>query len=736
MIGVAVRAGLLLVAIAPSAIAQQRDTTTYADAATAELVALARLRHQRQDSLVRDYRALVTTRVDASVGRSRFARLLPLIAHETAARVTWRRPNDLQLEILGVRQRSVFPGTRAEIAYDRPWFVPRALGDSIHLMGLPETAALHPLADGAEHYYRYAISDSVILSLPGRTVRAIGIRVEPKELGASMVAGDMWIDAESADVVRLMVLFLGEYLWDVPGPNATAEDSADTRRGNRWAQRILTVQADLEYSLHENRYWMPYRQLLVLTVEVDFLIRGALPVRFVTTFRDYEINVTPEFVFHVPADVLGESTRAKTACRDSTEETSFEQEPRCPAGLGRSELRHRFGYHRAGLWASGRWEIAIPPEESLAGYRWRDSLQLGIGEADAERIRETVARLAALAEDLPGEWVGRRRYGLAWDQLADILRFNRVQGVSVGLGYEWRPGPDFTALRGIARFGTADRRLTGSLLWRREGPAGALEITAFRSVLEAEPWSAGQSVGNSLNGIFAGHDDADYYLGLGGGVSYNPFVGRLRDTEFAVSFERHRSMLARTGSSLNDALGGSGVLGPNPPVLEGDFVRARIEPRTRFGGVRLRAGIEALAGGQAAGGRVWATARIGFAVAGRTGAVSLKTGHTVGDVIPQLRFRVGGPQTVRGHGYGALVGRGFWSAQLDLAVSRRLLAAPVVFVDAGNTFDARERFDVDDTLIGVGVGLSFLKGWMRFNLAKGLNPSRDVRFDLLFGAPR
>ena len=47
MIGVVVRAGLLLVAIAPSAIAQQRDTTTYANAATAELVALARLRHQR-----------------------------------------------------------------------------------------------------------------------------------------------------------------------------------------------------------------------------------------------------------------------------------------------------------------------------------------------------------------------------------------------------------------------------------------------------------------------------------------------------------------------------------------------------------------------------------------------------------------------------------------------------------------------------------------------------------------
>lgn len=51
---------------------------------------------------------------------------------------------------------------------------------------------------------------------------------------------------------------------------------------------------------------------------------------------------------------------------------------------------------------------------------------------------------------------------------------------------------------------------------------------------------------------------------------------------------------------------------------------------------------------------------------------------------------------------------------------------------------ARDRFDFDDTVIGVGVGLSLMKGRMRFNLAKGLNPSPEGggRFDMLFGAPR
>jgi len=162
---------------------------------------------------------------------------------------------------------------------DRPWFIPRALGDSIRMLGVPETAALHPLAIGGEAFYDYAIVDSVSMFLPGRTIHAIAVRVRPRRLGASLVAGDMWVDAETADVVRLMVTFLGEYLWETPAEDATAADSADARRDSKRAQQFLTVQADLEYSLHENRYWMPYRQVLALTAEFDVLVRVALPAR-------------------------------------------------------------------------------------------------------------------------------------------------------------------------------------------------------------------------------------------------------------------------------------------------------------------------------------------------------------------------------------------------------------------------------------------------------------------------
>jgi hypothetical protein len=187
---------------------------------------------------------------------------------------------------------------------------------------------------------------------------------------------------------------------------------------------------------------------------------------------------------------------------------------------------------------------------------------------------------------------------------------------------------------------------------------------------------------------------------------------------------------ARAG--LNDLLGGSGDFPVNPSVLEGDFVGALVSPHRRIGSAELTLGLEGLVGETATGGRAWAAAKIPLRLAGRTGALSLKTGHTVGDSLPQLWFRVGGPATVRGYPYATRTGAGMWAAQLDFALSRRWLIAPVMFVDVGDTFDT----DGFAPLVGVGGGVSFFGGWMRLNGSFGVNPSTDFRFDLLFGAAR
>ena len=121
-----------------------------------------------------------------------------------------------------------------------------------------------------------------------------------------------------------------------------------------------------------------------------------------------------------------------------------------------------------------------------------------------------------------------------------------------------------------------------------------------------------------------------------------------------------------------------------------------------------------------------------FRVVRHTGTLTVRTGYALGDSIPQLQFRAGGPWTVRGYDYGVRRGAGAWSAQLDVAIRQGWLWAPVVFADVGDVY----RSGPFDPLVGLGGGVSFFGGLIRFNAAWGVNPTTGFRFDLLFRAPR
>ncbi len=123
-----------LLALALSVLTQSPDTVTFADAATEAFIVQAQGRHAYQDSLVRDYSATVRTRIDAGFGPSRFARVRPIMAHETAANISWSLPNNLKVDVLGERAVSPFPNADIQAEFDRPWFIPRSLGDSIRML--------------------------------------------------------------------------------------------------------------------------------------------------------------------------------------------------------------------------------------------------------------------------------------------------------------------------------------------------------------------------------------------------------------------------------------------------------------------------------------------------------------------------------------------------------------------------------------------------------------------------
>ena len=392
------------------------------------------------------------------------------------------------------------------------------------------------------------------------------------------------------------------------------------------------------------------------------------------------------------------------------------------------------GYVHAGPGAAGgRWEIHYPPRDSLRAFDgWEDDLQLNLTPEDEQRLKESIATLGELQEQLPASWVGRMPGHFAFETFSDIFRFNRVQGVSLGGGYQVRPGPAFTTLLGTGRYGFADKRVTGALTWRRDAPGGRLDVKAFHDVREVEPWTSGLGFGNSLNAIFAGNDDAEYYLATGGGISFSSY-GRhlLRNAQFGVFFERQQTMITQASSGINDRLGGNGTFPFNSPVTEGDFVRAFATRRSFVGPIELAQGVEGLFGEKVASTRIWGSARLPFTVLNRTGELNFRAGGLAGDRVLQMLYRVGGPQTVRGFVYGERRGNAFWSAQLDFGLRKGGVISPVIFGDIGDA-----TFSGFDPLIGIGGGVSLLEGFIRLNLSKGLEPDRELRFDLLFRAPR
>jgi hypothetical protein len=248
-------------------------------------------------------------------------------------------------------------------------------------------------------------------------------------------------------------------------------------------------------------------------------------------------------------------------------------------------------------------------------------------------------------------------------------------------------------------------------------------LAVYADVKEVEPWTRGLSMGNSLNAMFAGHDDADYYLVLGSGFTYRWNSGPLTDVELGAYLERHESKTTEV-QPLIPGLFTEAAFRVNPPVMEGDFARISVSHVGAVGFMEMRQGMDLLASGDSLGARLWASASSRFRVFGRRGAFTFRAGIARGDGLPQLHFRVGGPQTVRGYEYGLRRGREFWSAQLDYALRNSIGFTPVLFADVGDTFDS-------NPLLSAGVGISLLGGLAQFNLSKGLRPSTGVRFDLV-----
>ena len=188
-------------------------------------------------------------RLTVGVGRRRWAQVPASAVEEQVADVQWQRPNDLRVDVVGRRSRSRSEALELSSVWDRPWFVPRAVDDSVRIFSdeFPATGALHPLARSWPRVVPLR-PDQRALGHPGEGEHAAappGGR-HPQADGASA--------HRRADVDRLCDRGSRSSHLPVRGDRALGEAGRHhavgfvlARRMNSFANQIVSVDADLEY---------------------------------------------------------------------------------------------------------------------------------------------------------------------------------------------------------------------------------------------------------------------------------------------------------------------------------------------------------------------------------------------------------------------------------------------------------------------------------------------------------
>ncbi|MGD2216678.1 MAG: BamA/TamA family outer membrane protein [Gemmatimonadales bacterium] len=700
-----------------------------------EIVELARRHHNRPDSTLINYRSRLNTLVSAAFSSDPLAPAKLLVASELASSVSWERGGGLQVEMLGQRYVTSFgPEAEAGLDFSRPWFVATAPGDSLRLLGgieIPNRAAVHPFAQGAERYYNYQLGDTVTLYVADRQVDLVEVRVTPTRGDEALVVGSVWVDRATGDVGGMQIRFVGRRLWD------------DEEGDAEWANRILSVSATMQQGLWEQRYWLPHHQEVELMVRIPFIGNFALPIIFRNEFDRYDINTGESIAWLSPDSMRTGEDLSTTYDEGATlylrAGRRVEAADELPdSARGREAYpRRQTTQIRAGPAGDG-WEIIRPPDDSLEAYaEWAQPL-----ETPAQLTLPSAEELERRARALSNEIVGRKLFVIQWDRLPDLIRYNRVESLALGLAARYDiPRRAFWSLGGRASFGFADLQPKARLDIRYEAPRARFELTGYSElhVAAAALSDVKRAFGNSLRALFLGRDDADYYRATGAALTldrrWSWFRGRI-----ALGFEDHTTVERHTDFAI-PAIWQDSVFQLNPPADEGTFWRGDGEAIIYLGdwtrptdrgqltlGIEVGSGADSLDYVQARAGLegvvdFWDLASLALLAHG---------GWSGGDVPLQRLWRLGGIETLRGFTHGSLAGESYWTGRLELAQIRPIWR-PVIFADfgwAGNGSDWPGGGSTDDILWSVGGGVSLLNGFFRAEL---VSPKfEQVWFEMYF----
>ena len=735
------------------------ERSAFDDTAARVLLGQARAARMRQDSTLTGYDATAYQRISVGMGLRRVGRERLLFRREVAARVRWQRDVGAFVDVLGGRQAlpmvqgrsSAKVNVEAEMGDDDYGDVPIPyypgqetlwIGSEMAKMEVNDRELVHPIADGAEAYYKYAIGDSVVFRLPdGRTIRLRELRVRPREPKWNLGVGSLWFDASTAQLVRAVYrLSVPMDIWQV----ALEEDSTAMDDVPRWVKPALTpmratVSAmTVEYGLQEGRFWLPRLQAFDAQAEVSFM---RVPVRLEQSFKYASVNgALPDSMPSIP-DVAAERARNR-AWRDSIRALPSEvrdslrtarrtaRVDQCAGGADQVRTSTRNEY-------DGALSVLVRVPCDSAKLARSSELPPSIYDAGDELWGGQ--ELDALVNDAlsfaaQAEWAPQRpvlNYGLG----DGLLRYNRVEGLSPAVQVTQQLGAGYTG-RLLARIGTADWVPRGELSLSRSDGRRTITVAGYNKLGVANDWGDPLGFGASTLALLFGRDEGFFYRAGGAEVR---LTGSGDGTLEARAFvERQSSAPVETQVSVPNALGDHQFI-PNIAAERGN-VAGLAARASRTWGVNpdgWRTFVDARGEvGSWDFGYVRALADVTVShplVAAADGSLTVSGGGSAGDLPAQRRYYLGGPHTIRGQAGGAMVGDAFWMARAEVGHSFTAVR-PTLFYDVGWAGD-RDQWRHPGTVgSGVGAGLSFLDGLMRVDLAHGFQPERQWRLDLYLEA--
>lgn len=721
----------------------------------AELVRLARTARYQQDSTLSEYRAVARQRWSSGIGIAAAGGLGPLgrtrlaARFESVARVSWHHQRGAWAELIAARAVAPIVGeVEAEgmdenIIYVLPYYPGRdRLWPMTEMADAYAAAASwiqHPLDAGSDSLYRFALGGSLVLTLPGgQVVRLRELQVRPRRPSDRLIVGSLWLDISTGALVRAAYRpSVAMDLWPLMESNFDQSDRDMIGMFGPFRGNVEEVV--IEHGLYAGRFWLP--RVRIANAEgtakggrITLSIEQTFEYEFVAALAPGERQAAQ------PAPVADRDQRdgrdryeewlrrgrSNRTCRDARDPGAIPHDS-IPT-LDELSIRYSDGVAMRVLIPCLRSALITSSELPPSIYSPSDEL---FTEQDLSGLQQDVRQALAISNQ--AEWSPQAatfHYGLDHG----LLRFNRVEGLSAGVGVERLLGKGYT-LDALARLGAADLEPNGELQLRRETGTGAIRVGAYRRLDAANEWGKPLGLSASLSSLLLGRDDGFFYRSIGaelGGTSHRISSGSA--LSWRLFAEQQHAAAVETDFSFARVFAGTGVRS-NIVATEGTYaggaatlVFARGEDPM---GTQLSGTFKAeAAGGELDYGRGSGELRLAQGLGrGVVGAVTGAAGGSVGDLPPQRLWYLGGAQTIHAHEPGLAAGDAFWMGRAELTKGLPLLR-PIIFGDVGWTGDRRDFTTSKTRYLAAGLGVAALDGLLRVDLSRALDSSKRWSFDI------